>query len=96
MYYFSELITRDLDIVPGLCDIQHTLGRHTKVEGAEHTGNSIEVSGQVFHGPRGLWTECLCFLGVGESRRGFILSAILDLCWQIFFWCFWLLFILGK
>ena len=56
MCYFSELITRDHDIVLGLCDIQLSLGRHVKVEGAEHSGNAIEVSGQVFHGPRGLWT----------------------------------------
>ena len=96
MCYFSELITRDHDIVLGLCDIQLSLGRHVKVEGAEHSGNSIEVSSQLFFGPRGLWSECLCFLGVRESRRGFLFSAILDLCWTIIFWCLWFLVILGK
>ena len=92
---FQSLSRESLDIVPGLYIIQHTLDRNT-VEGAEHTGSSIELSGQVFHGPRGRWTEFLCFLGVGESTRGFILSDIVDLCWQVFFWCFWVLLILGK
>ena len=75
--------------------IQPELDRDT-VDGAEHGGCSVEFSGQVFFGPRGRWTELVCFLGVREVNRGFIFSVIVDLCWQVFFWCLWVLLVLGE
>ena len=94
---FSELIiTRDHYGVLGFDDIQLELGRNTTLEGAEHTGHSVEVSSQLFFAPRGLWSEGLVFLSVKESRRGFFFSAILDLCWTVIFWCLWFLIVLGK
>ena len=82
--------------MPGFDDSQLELGRNITLDGAEHSGHSVEISSQLFFAPRGLWSEGLLFLNVKESSRGFFLSTILDWCWALIFWCIWFLIVLGK